>query len=464
MLTSNRIINLILIAFTLLLIYSSTQVGIWGDESFILVSNDHYSPRNNLSLIDLFSSLISYEPHPLMYNAIIYFFQVKLGFGYSELIYRIISIVFWLIGTYSLINYVKDSFSNLTTQYFLIIILLSPATLLMGITIRSYSLLYMLACLLWIENQKERPSVINIGILSFFISQTHFISFVLLGSYFIYYLVNNPKSWKLMLAIALPSVFSLTQLLYLVVLKSSQFSPSQISWFPKATISYPFYIFYQLFQGNILASSESIHPVTIPFTILFMIISAVGLIKIDNQKIRKQIIIMFACIGIIWLVGMIYKNYSIPRAFIHFLPPVSLILAVGFEKIHKKFIPFILLIYMSINLIIFQKWFSFYQFSSLKTMSLIILESKSDQFIAVKQSVDVPIIKHYLGGKFNIYDKNQFVKKITSYPERPKYFNFWYISSEHESITVNCTNKDYSVELVKFHPYFKLYNIKKCSI
>jgi hypothetical protein len=272
------------------------------------------------------------------------------------------------------------------------------------------------------------------------------------------------KYWKNILAIVLPSLLSFGQLLYLVIMKSKNLVPDQINWFPKATLFYPFHIFYQLFQGNILAGNESIHPLSIPFAIILMSIAFWGIIKIENKIIKKQIFIMLGCIGLIWLIGMGYKNYSIPRAFIHFTPPFCLILAVGFSHIHRKILPPLLLVYMLVNLIIFQKWFDFYQFSSLKKMSQIIIQSRSNQFIVAKQNIDIPILKHYVKEKLYVFNTEQLLKKINSFTERPQYNNFWYISYEHETLTKHCKNNDFIVELVKFHPYFKLYNIKRCTI
>lgn len=335
-LKNNKWLVIILVVSAFLRIFKLDFQSVWLDE---IHSLSEANP--NFSFSELYSSLLTAEPHPPLYFVLVQlFFKI---FGYTSFVLRFFSFLVGLGGLITLYFLAKELYNKKAAIYSVVFLGINSYHIYYSQEGRMYALLFFTTTLSFFflaKFLKERNLkwALWLGFSAGLMINSHFFGLLtLLSIYFIllgFFIVCNKEQMKSFFKFSFLSLF-ITSIMFLPSLKLLKKS-SEIKeiWIPKPT-SDAYTIIFKEFFGN----SEIL--LLIITSLLFIYIlslvkqnkSSISLESIISNKNIFSFLILIPWIVIVILIALIRSHLSLPmiisRYFIGLIPPIIIMMSIG---------------------------------------------------------------------------------------------------------------------------------------
>ena len=342
---NNKVLILILIIASFFRFYKIDFQSVWLDEIHTLNESNP-----NLSISEIYKTLLITEPHPPLYFIIAHYFFII--FGYTTIVVRILSVLFGIGGLVAIYLLAKELMNKKVGLIAIAILSVNYFHIYYSQEARMYSMLFFTTTLSYyfLVRLIKKPTInraILHAIFAALMIYTHFFAlFALFAEYFILlFFILKPYNIerKKMLGYTVISGL-ITLLLYVPALKLFIETTKRTSiWIQMPTVD----VYTQMFK-EFFGNSEMV--LFIIFTLLIHFF-----INLYNRKVKtnlqinpieeKQIFsffILFSWILISLLIPLISTYVKLPmlisRYFINIVPAIIIVIAIGIYYIKNNLI------------------------------------------------------------------------------------------------------------------------------
>ncbi len=329
----------LLVAF-LFRMFNFNYEGLWNDELFT-VSSAH----PNLSIIEVINYLKK-DIHPPLHN-ILCNIWIKI-FDYNDKSFRLLNILFGVVGVYSVYALAKLLFNKRVGLYAMVFAVLNRYLIMYSQEVRSYGLLFLLANFSFYFFIKLIRDGFNFKNASWYIVVTtamlythYFALFVIASQFFCFLFLIDWKAFKKR-ALKYIVTFLLPNLLFLfwVPIIFKHLDKPRGGWRDEASLSLLFEYSHDFFNDQIL-SVVSICLVIITF--LYLIARKLiqfKEIKVFFNKSNYGLVVLITWFVVFFFIPFIKSSFSdtmmFNRYFVPLITPIIIILAFYVSKIKSK--------------------------------------------------------------------------------------------------------------------------------
>jgi hypothetical protein len=444
----NKSLVTILIIGTILRFYRVDFQSVWLDEIHTL---NEASP--NLSLAELYNSLLIAEPHPPLYFILVHYLFIV--FGYTTFVLRFFSATLGVMGILAIYFLGKEMISKKVGLIAAILLTVNPFHLNYSQDGRMYALLFLTTTISFMFLIKfiKKPvlkSAILYGLFSAFMIYSHFFAlFALFAQYLIllYFLVfptliTRIQFFKYCLIAAI-----ITIVLYLptysLILKTSEMTSI---WIQMPTSD----AFTQIFKDFFGQSEMVLFLITPVLLLMFLKLftqdesSSLTINPKDSKLIFSSFILLVWIFTTLFL-PLVRTYISLPmiinRYFINILPAILILIAIGISYITNKslqvFVLSLFFIFSINDIVIVKRYYTSVNKSQFREVSEYIIQNNTQKD---------PVVSS-LGWYFPFFLNNEKVKNIIIEKSLDDYINemaqdstkrksFWYTDGHNRPYKV----------------------------